>query len=82
MTGVISFRPTDGDVDLIERTKARMGFDTNAEAVRYLLREGAAGKEGMADDPLFTHRAPKEHWLKDDLTSRDIDEALYGDDEA
>lgn len=36
----------------------------------------------MKDDPLFTHRAPKELWLEGELTSRDIDEALYGDGES
>lgn len=78
MPDVVSFRPSDEDLDLIEETRVRMGLATRAEAVRYLLRQGGRAARPLGEDPVFRFRVPKEHRGGADVTSRDIDAALYG----
>lgn len=78
MSDVVSFRPTSEDLELIEATRVRMGFDSRAEAIRFLLREAAQAGRSMRDEPVFRFRVPEEHRGGSDVTSRGIDRALYG----
>lgn len=70
----MSFRPTDEESALIERTRAEQGLATRADAVRFLLRAGAMARP-IADAPVFRFRLPRGERAR---TSGDIDRALYG----
>ena len=77
MTEVVSFRPTAEELDEIERARRTLGFETRAEALRFLLRRGAATLGRLSQEPVFRVRS-KVGW-KGELTSRSIDDLLYGD---
>lgn len=76
MPPVVSFRPTPEELETIEQVRKARGFETRAEAVRYLIRQGAHRTFDWRDDPLF--RFTIERFVKpgEDLTSDDIDDAL------
>lgn len=73
---VVSFRPDDEEMRIIERTRAQLGLKTRADAVRHLVRAGAP-KRDLSKDPAFQFRAPGAR-LARSLTSREIDDAVYG----
>lgn len=83
MAKVVSFRPSEMEERLIERVRRRHRFKNRTEAVRYLLRQAERqeeqGGEGM--DPLLSFRVPREYrWRKKaSITSKEIDESVYGD---
>lgn len=78
MPSVVSFRPTKEEEDVIERTRRTLRSKSRTDAVRYLLAAGAKATRPLTDDPVWKARAPKEFWLKKSLTSREIDDELYG----
>jgi hypothetical protein len=75
---VISFRPTPEEEETIESIRKAHGFPTRAEAVRYLIRQGARTTIPWQDDPLFRFKAPRTTREDDDITSSDINRGLYG----
>lgn len=78
MPSVVSFRPTPDEVEAIERVRKAHGFKTRAEAVRYLIRQGARSVSDWRDDPLFQFAIEGFVEPGEDITSEDIDRALYG----
>lgn len=78
MPKVVSFRPTPEEEEILERTRRSLGAATQAEALRFLVRKGAERSGRLSDDPVFRIRAPKRYWLRRSLSSREIDDLLYG----
>lgn len=78
MTDVVSFRPSEEEMDAIERVRKAHGFATRAETVRYLVREGARRASDWTEDPLYEFEIEGFVRPGEDVTSRDIDRALYG----
>lgn len=79
MSDVVSFRPTREEESIIERTRRRIGAKSRTEAVRWLLRKGDEAVPKLADSPVFKFRLPKRHRSKKSLTSKEIDDRVYGD---
>jgi hypothetical protein len=75
MGDVVSFRPTDEEARIIERTRVELGLKTRAEAIRHLIKSGAPRRK-LSEDPVFGFRAGGK--LGRSLTSREIDDAVYG----
>ncbi len=78
MSDVVSFRPSQEEVEAIERVRRAHGFGSRAEAVRYLIREGARRASDWSDDPLFQFEIDGFVDPDEDITSREIDRQLYG----
>lgn len=78
MSDVVSFRPTEEEAEIIERTKRRILAKSRGEAVRWLVRKGAERSGSLADSPVFRFRVPKRYRLKRSLSSRELDDILYG----
>jgi hypothetical protein len=78
VTEVVSFRPTEEELDAIERTRVALGLASRAEAVRELLRLGAARGASLREDPVFRLRLKAKSRRRAGYTSRDIDRMLYG----
>lgn len=78
MASVVSFRPTDEETEILERTRKSIGAKNRSEAVRYLIKAGAKRAGPLSEDPVWKVRAPRKYWLKKSLTSREIDEELAG----
>jgi hypothetical protein len=78
MADVVSFRPNREEAEAIERVRKAHGFKTRADAVRYLIREGARRASDWRDDPLFQFRIEGFVEPGEEITSREIDQALYG----
>lgn len=78
MSEVAGFRPSDEERRIIARTRAQMGFKSDSEAIRFLVRKGAERLGPLKDDPVFKFRLPgppsKKSW-----TSEEIDDLVYGD---
>jgi hypothetical protein len=79
MSEVVSFRPDDDEAAAIERVRRREGFSSRAEAVRYLVRRGAESIGPLSDEPVFRFRVPAAFRGGRSLSSREIDDAVYGD---
>lgn len=79
MSEVVSFRPDDDERSLIETTRRSLGLGTRAEAVRWLVREGGKRAVNFADSPVFRFRVPARYRRKRSVTSREIDDVVYGD---
>jgi hypothetical protein len=79
VTEVVSFRPTPEELEAIERARRSMALESRTEAVRYLLQRGARSLGKLSEEPVFRVRS-KVKW-KGDLTSRAIDDLLYGGQE-
>lgn len=77
MGEVVSFRPTRQELEIIEQTRRQLGLSTRAEALRFLLLRGARapGNEGLRR--FLALRLPELESAP--VTSRDIDDVLYGD---
>ena len=80
MTDVVSFRPSAQESEIIERARRQLGARSRAEAVRLLVRKGGARLGTLRDDPVAAFRVPPRYRGGPTLTSRKIDEALYGGD--
>lgn len=78
MGDVVSFRPDDDESAAIERVRRREGFSSRAEAVRYLVRRGAESLGPLSTEPVFRYRVPAKFRGGETLTSREIDDELYG----
>lgn len=78
MGDVVGFRPSDEERRILARTKAAMGFRTDAETLRYLVRKAAATQGSLADAPMFRFRVKGIRGLPRTLTSEQIDRDLYG----
>lgn len=78
MADVVSFRPSEEEKQAIDRTQATLGLATRAEAVRYLVRKGAERAGPLNKDPVFTIRIARRHRGKRTMSSRELDEFLYG----
>lgn len=78
MTEVVSFRPSHEESEIIEIARRSHGLETTTDAIRLLIRRGAYERGSLADEPVFRVRAPKRFRGGKGLTSREIDEALYG----
>lgn len=78
MAEVAGFRPTDEERRIIARTRASLGFKSDSEAIRYLLRQGAAQMGALRDDPVFRFRLGRKKRDRS-LTADEIDAAVYGD---
>lgn len=78
MTEVVSFRPSRHEAQAIERVRKAHGFRTRADAVRYLIRQGVRRAADWKDDPLFQFEVGGFTQPGEDISSRDIDRALYG----
>jgi hypothetical protein len=78
MPDVVSFRPTAEEESMIEQARRALGARTRTEAVRFLLAAGARSTGNLADDPVWKVRAPREFWIDKSVTSREVDEKLYG----
>ncbi|MBI4393663.1 MAG: hypothetical protein HY556_07715 [Euryarchaeota archaeon] len=78
MTEVVSFRPTSEELEIIEIAKKTRGLDNTADAVRFLIRRGAYEPGSLADEPVFRLRAPKRFRGGEGMTSKELDESLYG----
>lgn len=78
MAEVIGFRPSPEEWRLVERTRRALGFKTRADALRFLLRKGAEQSGPLANDPVFRLRIPELRAGRKGLSSREIDEELYG----
>lgn len=74
----MSFRPSEEDLEIIEATQHRYGLTNRAEAIRHLIREASRAREPVSEDPVFRFRVPSEDRGGTGLTSRDIDDELYG----
>lgn len=74
---VISFRPTAEERKAIDRLQKSLGLKTRAEAVRMLLQRGIQG-ERAALERLLAHRVPPAQRRRRTMTSREIDDFLYG----
>lgn len=77
MSEVAGFRPSEEERRIIARTRAAMGFKSDSEAIRFLLRKGAERLGPLKDDPVFRFRLKKP--LGRSLTSEEIDDVVYGD---
>lgn len=79
MSDVVSFRPDAEESALIERVRKREGFRSRAEAVRFLVRQGAKSLGPLSKDPVFRFRVPAEFRGGASLTSQEVDDLVYGD---
>lgn len=77
MVDVVSFRPSADEERLLRRTQEAHGFRTRAEALRFLLRKGAASAEKDGLRKFLAFRAPGLEAKS--MTSREIDDLVYGD---
>ena len=77
MADVVSFRPNEEEELLIERTRRSLGSRTRTEAVRYLIQQ-AARSVPLSEDPVFQFRVPERFRSRRSVSSREIDEELYG----
>lgn len=77
MGNVVSFRPTPDEDALLARTQEEHGFQTRSEALRFLLQRAAESHQKVALRRFLDHRIPE--LQGDSLTSREIDDLLYGD---
>lgn len=75
---VFGFRPSDEERALIDRVKRTHGMKSTAEAIRYLVRKGAAEEGGKRPAALLAYRVPKRFRDGRVTTVREIDDALYG----
>lgn len=78
MADVVSFRPSQQEIDVVEKTRRALGLKSRAEAIRYLIRRGAERTGAISEDPVFQFRVTPSHRLRKGLTSREIDQELYG----
>lgn len=65
-------------MDAIEEARRLHGFKTHAQAVRFLIRQGAKQKSRWEDDPLFNFKIEGYVEPDEDLTSEQINRGLYG----
>ena len=79
MGDVVSFRPDDDESAAIERVRKREGFRSRGEAVRFLIRQGARSLGPLSQEPVFRFRVPAEFRGGPSLSSREIDDLVYGD---
>jgi hypothetical protein len=75
---VVSFRPSAEEQVIIEQTRRALHLKTRADAVRALVRKGGERMGRLSADPVFQYRVPPRHRAKRTMSSREIDEALYG----
>ncbi len=75
---VVAFRPSKEERLILERARRALGLRTRSEALRYLVRKGAERAGPLSQDPVFRLRVPGLIKARRPLTSREIDETLYG----
>jgi hypothetical protein len=78
MDPVASFRPSREEREAIERVRRAHGFGTPAEAVQYLVREGARQAAAWSDGPLFRFRIEGFVEPGEELGPGDVDRVLHG----
>lgn len=78
MPGVAGFRPTEEERRIIRRTRAQMGFKSDSETIRFLVRKGAERLGPLKDDPVWKFRLPG-HRRSKSWTAEEIDDLVYGE---
>ena len=78
MSDVLSFRPEPEELEAIDRTRREIGAKDRTTAIRFLIRKGAAAVGPLNKDPVWKARASPQFRGGKPMSSRDIDEALYG----
>lgn len=78
MSEVVSFRADDEELALIESTRRRLGLATRADALRHLIREGAAKSPKFSESRLAKFRLPKRFREGRTLSGDELDDLLYG----
>jgi hypothetical protein len=81
MPDVVSFRVTDEELEIIDRTRRQLGLATRADAVRYLVKQGAMQRASFRDSPLGRFRLPKRFHTARTWSGQEIDAYLYDDAE-
>lgn len=76
----MSFRPSDEEEKIIERAMRQFGSKNRSAALRMLVLAAGQRVGKLSKDPVFKFRVPDRWTLPKGrtLTSREIDDELYG----